>query len=134
MKSQKEPTLRKMISKEERYEIEIVKVEKSDEKDKLRCYFSYQLGESYFDINKKEINKFLPGKKYQGIFSVSGMKDFLEEEEKEENICTWSHCLEKIINKNNEVVFESESEKEKKDVLKKQKEVDERNIPPGIIR
>ncbi|HKL24453.1 MAG TPA: hypothetical protein VJ912_03900, partial [Candidatus Nanoarchaeia archaeon] len=102
--------------KEEKYEIEVARVEKSDEKDKLRCYFSYCLGESYFDINKKEINKFLPGEKYQGVFSVSGMKDFLGEEEKEENVCTWSTCLERIINENNEVLFESESEKEKRAV------------------
>src|SRR6056297_2342536 len=96
-----------MISIEKEYDIEIKRLEKSQEKRKLRGYFSYYFGESFFDFNKEELEKFLPGKKYKGVFNISGINDFIGEEEKEENICTWSFCLEKIINKNNEVIFEN---------------------------
>ena len=97
-----------MIEKQEKYDIEIKRLEKSDKEDKIRCYFSYPFGESYFDFSKKDVNKFLPGEEYHGVFSVSGMKDFLGDEEKEENICTWSSRLEKILDEGGRVIFENE--------------------------
>jgi hypothetical protein len=65
----------------------------------LKVTFNSLYGNYSILALKKHALVFLPGTKYEGIFAVSGMPDFVGDEDKWENVCTMNFCLEKIIGK-----------------------------------
>ena len=65
-----------MAKKIRLYNIEIERLEEADNKN-IRCYYSYEGGESYFDISREsdDLGRFLPGKEYVGEFLVYGEEE-----------------------------------------------------------
>ncbi|MBT4376774.1 hypothetical protein HOD29_05350 [archaeon] len=84
------------MEKKERYEIKVKRIEEGS-KNYLKVVFGCYFGEYSLEINTEKYKDFLPGRNYLGVFEVSGMKDFIGDEDKWENVCTVSYRLEKIL-------------------------------------
>lgn len=88
-----------MAEKTESYEIEFKGVEVGL-KEKYRFIFSFEkFGKYHVELSEKYYSIFKPGKKYLGQFKVSGIPDFIGQEDKFANVCTVSYSLEKILEK-----------------------------------
>ena len=79
--------------------------------DYLKVVFDFPYGEYYILTKKEYIHLFSPGIEYEGVFKISGIPDFIGDEDKWENVCTVSHRLEKIVGENvsfeeGEIVYE----------------------------
>jgi len=88
-----------MAEKFKDYNIEVVGIEKGME-DKYKFIFeTNDIGRHNLELNKKYYNIFVPGNKYLGKFKISGMSDFMGQEDNFENVCTVTFSLEKILEK-----------------------------------
>ncbi|MEK6757893.1 MAG: hypothetical protein AABX88_02080 [Nanoarchaeota archaeon] len=93
-----------MPTQTEKYNMKLARIEKGKEKT-LRVFFSYPLGETSIETEGKNIVSFNFGKKYEGIFKVSGIPDFIGQKDKWKNVCTMSYTLEKILD-DGKVIYE----------------------------
>jgi hypothetical protein len=89
----------KMLEKTESCRICVKRLEEGTD-DYLVVVFESPYGEHSILAKKEHIKVFCPGTKYEGIFKISGMPDFVGEKNEWENVCTTTCRLEKILGKN----------------------------------
>lgn len=94
-----------MIREKREYDIEVLKLEKGIEKP-LKVTFNSEIGQYPVEVGQEYFDLFFPGKKYRGIFTLSGMPDFIGDENKWENVCTVSFSLEKILDEKT-IIYEN---------------------------
>jgi hypothetical protein len=86
-----------MVEEARDYKIECLRVEKGSKKGFYKFVFGSDFGEYPIEERENYFPLFRPGKKYLGVLKAGGISDFLVEEDKMENLCTFSYSLEKII-------------------------------------
>ncbi|MCK5043731.1 hypothetical protein KAR52_01895 [Candidatus Pacearchaeota archaeon] len=94
------------MEKTEKIKIKVKRLEEGLE-NSLKVIFESKFGEYPLEVEKEKFDLFCPGKKYSGIFRVSGMPDFIGDKDRWENVCTVSYVLEKILD-DKKVVYENE--------------------------
>ena len=87
-----------MPSKTIEDKVRVIRLEEEEDPNFLKVTLDYSFGNYSFQIPSTDIQMFIPGKEYIGVFEASGMPDFLGDEDKWENICTVSYELKKILN------------------------------------
>ena len=83
-------------------DLEVLKLEAGKIKD-LKVVFNTEFGEYPIEVCKEYFDLFIPGKKYSGLFEVSGMPDFIGEKDNFDNICTVSYNLKSVFNQGIEI-------------------------------